>query len=179
MLAPWKGLHDVLWMIALYRDELRTIGIEKFSFYGGAIYQTNGSHLRYQQDLILLVAKLGLSEFVFFAGLQSPEKIFSEIDLLIHSSLEREPFGRVIIEAFRAHVPVISTGLGGAGELVHEKITGLKYSPYDQASLYAQIKSCIDDKQLVKSLTQSAASKVSTIEEEIRQKLPGLLRTNG
>ncbi len=119
MIAPWKGIHNVLLMAGIYAEELSELGIERICFFGENIYQTNGPHKKYSDELQSLINKFNI-ENIEWRGVKKPESIFSEIDLLIHPSVSPEPFGRVILEAFSAGVPVISTGMGGAKELVSE-----------------------------------------------------------
>jgi len=139
MLAPWKGIHNMIFFAALYKDKLKELGIEKINIYGKNIYKTVGEHNFYGDQIKALKSKLG-ADMVNFYENKNPEEIFQEIDLLIHPSLEKEPFGRVILEAFRCKVPVLSTGLGGAGELVIHDQTGFIFNKYDLESLFLLIK---------------------------------------
>lgn len=171
MIAPWKGLHEVVLMAALYEKELRALGIKKFVFYGESIYQTEGEHQSFAEDLRSLARRLGITSFIEWAGQKPPATIFSEIDLLIHSSIRPEPFGRVIVEAFKTKIPVISTALGGASELVEHRRTGLVYSPGSLGSLYDHIRSCAQDNQLVTELTSQGYGRVTSIESSIPSKV--------
>ena len=171
MLAPWKGLHTIMFMAALYDKELKALGVEKISFYGADIYQTAGEHSSYFGQLEKLSQKFP-SSLVQFAGKMPPEKIFSEIELLIHSSLQPEPFGRVILEAFKSHIPVISTGLGGAGELIEENVTGKLIIPYDYEGLFKSIKKLSEQPQELKLIADRAYLKCIQIESEIKLNPP-------
>tara|TARA_R110000868_G_scaffold132380_2_gene343142 strand:- start:73345 stop:74472 length:1128 start_codon:yes stop_codon:yes gene_type:complete len=117
MLTPWKGIHDVLQMAARQEEKLVKLGVRTIEIFGGEIYHTSSTHESYTSELQQLARKFS-TIVIKFAGLVRPQEIFTSIDLLIHSSLRPEPFGRVIIEAMEAGVPVVSTGLGGAAELV-------------------------------------------------------------
>ena len=145
MSAPWKGLHDVILFSSLYEKELKEIGISQISFYGGPIYKTSGEHDGYYEQLKSLTKKLN-NPFIYFAGLAPPVEIFGDIDVLIHSSIRAEPFGRVIVEAFASGVPVITTGLGGAGELVSHGITGNIYNKMLPDSLLEAITLSLSEK---------------------------------
>jgi glycosyltransferase involved in cell wall biosynthesis len=52
-----------------------------------------------------------------FLGWISPEKFYSQIDLLVVPSLYAEPQGLVLLEAARAGVPVIYSNRGGLSEM--------------------------------------------------------------
>lgn len=62
---------------------------------------------------------------IVFCGKCKPEVLFASIDLLIVPSLWNEPFGRVVIEAYSAHVPVLMANNGGLAELVEDGISKL------------------------------------------------------
>lgn len=162
MLAPWKGVHSIMVFEKLFRKELKALNIEEIAIYGGDIYSTLGEHRGYRNQL--LAFREGES-LINFKGKSSPQEIFSNIDILIHSSLRAEPFGRVIIEAFASRVPVISTCLGGSGELVIDGETGKRYLPYDYDGLMKSIRELIVDQQC-QDLTKRAASKLEEVETQ-------------
>jgi len=139
MLTPWKGIHNIILFAALYGEKLKGLGIEKINIYGKNIYKTIGEHDFYKDQITALKNKLG-ADMVNFYENKNPNEIFQEIDLLIHPSLQKEPFGRVILEAFRCKIPLISTGLGGAGELVIHDQTGFIFNKNDLEALFMLIK---------------------------------------
>ncbi len=138
MHAPWKGLHVVVIMCSLFERELKELGIQSVRIYGDDIYLTQKDQGSYTHQLRELIKKFP-SSLIVFAGKKSPQTIFQEIDLLIHCSLEPEPFGRVILEAYQSRVPVLSTGLGGAGELAQDHLTCLCYEAQDYQGLFRLI----------------------------------------
>jgi glycosyltransferase involved in cell wall biosynthesis len=164
MIAPWKGIHTIIHFEKMFRNELKDMGIEEFSVYGGDIYATEGEHATYLKELLGLVDDESL---IKFKGNSTPQDIFSSIDLLIHSSLKPEPFGRVIIEAFAARVPVLSTCLGGSGELVIDGESGARIYPYDYVGLLNTIKS-LQNREDRKELTDRALSRLDEVEEQQR-----------
>lgn len=142
MFTPWKGIHQIIMMASLYENELKSLGIHSIKIYGGDIYKTEGDHMNYSSELLRLKNKFK-SSLVTFEGRATPQTIYSNIDILIHSSVEKEPFGRVIIEAFNAKIPVISSSLGGASELISNELRGLTYFINDYSHLFFQIKNLI------------------------------------
>lgn len=140
--APWKGAHDIIWFWYLFRKELKAIGVMELRLYGRSIYKTSGQHKGYFEQLKFLVDKLGMDDCHFIRD-KSPQEIFSEIDILFHSSLKEEPFGRVIVEAFQSGTLVFSTSLGGSSELIRDKDNAYRYEPKDFAGLYDDLYSAI------------------------------------
>ncbi len=64
------------------------------------------------------------------------------VDIVVHTSIAPEPFGRVIVEGMLARKPVIATRAGGALETIDEGVTGLLVAPGDVAALKAQPAAC-------------------------------------
>ena len=167
MLAPWKGIHQIVLWAKMYEAELMKLGIEKVNFYGTDLYATHGAHRGYAKQLQKLVTKLN-PKLVDFKGQCEPEEIFSEIDCLIHYSLEAEPFGRVLIEAFQNGVPSISTCMGGASELIVEKTTGMSAIKYDLNGLMQSISQIANDDYFRSELIENAMKRSAEIEETIQ-----------
>lgn len=174
MFAPWKGIHSVVLTLGLYQEELRRLGVEKVSFFGDGIYQTDGDHQNYLKQVQSLCAHFSV-RLAEFPGLKSPEEIFTSIDLLIHPSLAPEPFGRVILEAFRTRTPVISSALGGAGELVEDQITGLVSILNDPHQLFQLIRVLVEDHDFRRTVTANAYLKAQLIEDSVRDSIPTIM----
>ncbi|MBM4085793.1 MAG: glycosyltransferase family 4 protein [Planctomycetes bacterium] len=63
-------------------------------------------------------ARLGLAEQVVFAGLTlEPERFYAAADILVHPTFH-DPFANVCLEALACGLPVITTALNGASELI-------------------------------------------------------------
>ncbi len=78
----------------------------------------------FENSLKKYVEDHGLAHNVEFRGFVDPEKAFPEMDVFVHASTSPEPFGRVIIEALAAGVPVIATREGGPSEIIHDGLQG-------------------------------------------------------
>ena len=86
----------------------------------------------YKDELLLLTKRLGIAERVEFMGNRNdiPE-LLSQADCLVLSTITHEAFGRVIIEAQAAGVPVVATRVGGVTEVIEHEKTGLLVLPKD------------------------------------------------
>lgn len=174
MLAPWKGVHEIVLWTKLFEEQLKEIGVEKVKIYGADIYKTSGEHSSYAEQLKKLSEKFP-SELLSFEGNKEPELLFSEIDCLIHYSLKAEPFGRVILEAFEAGIPVISTCLGGAAELVQSHETGLKVIPYDRKGLFTAVEQLTNNNVKTYKLIAKGLQKSKDIQEKISSEMTRVL----
>ena len=166
MMAPWKGVHEIILWSKLFEKELTNIGITNIKIYSDNIYKTNGCHNDYVKQIKKLTNKFK-PQLLTFEDCKSPKEIFQEIDCLIHYSLNPEPFGRVILEAFEAGVPVISTCLGGAAELVQGQLTGLQVYPHDRHGLFSALQQLTENKVKTFKLISSGIEKSKNIQANI------------
>jgi glycosyltransferase involved in cell wall biosynthesis len=89
----------------------------------------------YVHDLRRTAQELGIGERLHFMGHLPPARIMSEIDLLVHPA-DQESFGRVIVEAMAAGLPVVGVAGGGVAEIVVHEETGF-LAPIDDAAAIA------------------------------------------
>ncbi len=173
MIAPWKGLHEVLQTLAYFQRDLRELGINEVVFYGSSLYQTDGEHRSYEAELRRWISEFKL-DFVRVESGKNPREIFQSIDLLIHSSIRPEPFGRVLVEAMKSGVPVISTALGGAAELVIPEATGLTYLPHHPSDLFQKIRLLVTDESLRQQFIERAAIFADQLEADVSRSTQNL-----
>jgi glycosyltransferase involved in cell wall biosynthesis len=159
-------VHEIVLWCNQFEKELTALGITKVKIYGGDIYKTNGAALDYTNQIKKLSEKFP-SSLLSFEGNKDPKAIYNEIDCLIHYSLAPEPFGRVIIEAFEAGIPVISTCLGGSAELVHGQVTGVKVIAHDRQGLFLAVEQLIQNKVRTFKLINGGIEMAKTIQQNI------------
>ena len=63
--------------------------------------------------------------------------VYDRFDLLVQPSVCLESFGRVVVEAFAAGVPVVCSGMGGPAELVRDGVDGVHFPTGDEEALAA------------------------------------------
>ena len=66
---------------------------------------------------------------VNFVGRMTPEEFYSRIDVAVFPTINHEPLGRVILEAYAHGKPVIASNRGGIPEIVDNGITGFLVDP--------------------------------------------------
>lgn len=132
MLAPWKG-HQVFLDAA--RRVSRQVDQVTFWIIGDEIYDTAG-HQGYRQQLEHWVKLNNLQHRVVFTGFRPDvAHLINTLDIVVHASIEPEPFGRVLIEAMACGKPVIAANAGGVPEIVEHEVTGLLTAPRDAQQL--------------------------------------------
>jgi len=143
-MAWWKGHRLFLDALAKLPAELPVRGY----IIGGALYQT-GSQQETVETLRQYAKRIGIADRVGFTGfIAEPAAAMRALDIVVHASTEPEPFGRVIVEAMACGKPVISSGVGGAGEILMMGDFALAFKLNDEASLAKAITKLASDPKL-------------------------------
>ena len=94
---------------------------------------------RYIASLHKRVTRLGLEGKVKFCGFcDSPSAIMLASDIVVHPA-GNESFGRSVVEAMAAGLPVVGVAKGGVGETVLDGVTGMLAPEHDAARLAESI----------------------------------------
>lgn len=116
---------------------------------------------KYREDVELLVRRLGLSRTVEFTGAREDvPAVMAKLDVLVSATITPEAFGRVIIEAQAAGVPVVSTKVGGVVDIIEEAKTGLFCAPNNPKDMAEKILALYRDKDLRSRLVTDARKRV-------------------
>lgn len=111
----------------------------------------------YIKQLKALTERFGISESVEFLGYrQDIEGLLSNMDLLVLSSIGHEAFGRVVIEAQAAGVPVVATKIGGLTDIITDRKNGLLVSPWNTQQLADAMIEILNDRKLAEKLAREA-----------------------
>ena len=151
--ARWKG-HETFLRAAA--EILRNAPPAPLRFYivGGPIYRTAGSQ-HSEQELRGLTAELGLANHVGFVPFQpDTAAIYRALDVVVHASTRREPFGLTIVEAMSCGRAVVTSAAGGAAEIAEPGTNCLAFPLGDVAELAAAIKKLADAPALRERLGQ-------------------------
>jgi len=117
--------------------------------------------LSYKEQVQVLVHRLNLWHCTEFLGNQRDiPAILANLDLLVLATTTQEAFGRVIIEAQAAGVPVIATRVGGTIDIIEDGVNGLLVSPDDPANMSTAVIKIYQDKALAKKIAENAYKKV-------------------
>ena len=79
-------------------------------------------------------------------------RIYQCADVFVYPSL-LESFGRVLIEAMAAGLPVVTTNAPGCRDVVQHDVTGLLSDPYDTEGMASNVELVINDAELAKRLS--------------------------
>jgi len=128
-ITPIKGhLHFIKAMAKLSR------AVPKLKIW--VVGDAPASREAYKEQIQVLTHRLGLWNCTQFLGTQRDiPAILGHLDLLVLPTTTQEAFGRVIIEAQAAGVPVIATKVGGVVDVIEDGITGLLVPPADPSAI--------------------------------------------
>jgi len=100
----------------------------------------------YAQRLKSLIHTNGLEKHVHFTGYQSNVADWLNLmTILVHTSTQPEPFGRIFLEAMAMRKPVIGSYAGAVPEIVEQGVTGLLYPPGDDQKLADAVNQLLND----------------------------------
>jgi glycosyltransferase involved in cell wall biosynthesis len=143
-ITAWKGQKILIQALGRLPDVHALI-------VGDALF-TDEDH-RYKRSLANLAEELGVSDRVHFTGFV-PEILpfLKAVDLVVHSSVCPEPFGRVIVEAQLAGKPVIAAKCGAPVEIIEDGVNGILVNPGDPAALALAIETLLRDAALASGM---------------------------
>ena len=151
-LSPWKGQHILIDTLKQCPDEVVAV------FVGDALFGEQA----YVEQLQHQVKQLGLQHRIRFLGFRSDiPQLMASCDLVAHTSIAPEPFGRVIVEAMLCGTPVVAASEGGAMELVEPDKTGWLSPPGDSEKLAAIINRCREQPEQARELAHHAQLQAS------------------
>lgn len=118
----------------------------------------------YKEQIQILTRRLGLWHCTQFLGTQRDiPAILTNLDLLVMATTTQEAFGRVIIEAQAAGVPVVATKVGGVIDIIEEAKTGLLVPPADPAAMAEAALKVFKDPPLATKMAEAAYEKVKRL----------------
>lgn len=148
----WKGQRVLVEAVPLILERFPTT---RFVFVG-----TVADH-RYKSELDERIDALGIGDRVVFTGYR-PDAIdlMVVMDVVVHASIEPEPFGLVVLEAMGKGIPVVATNLGGPKETVIDGVTGLLFESGNPYSLAEAVSRFLENKSLRRSAGHAGITQV-------------------
>ncbi|MBU2760775.1 glycosyltransferase family 4 protein [Acidithiobacillus sulfurivorans] len=134
-LSPWKGQDVFLRTLAMMPNVQGLI-------VGSPMFGEDA----YAQHLDQEIKTLGLENRVKLLGFRSdiPE-LMRTCDIVAHTSIAPEPFGRVIVEGMLSGRPVVASKSGGPNEIIENGVTGMLYTPGDAQALQSVLSEIINE----------------------------------
>jgi len=153
----WKGHEDFLQAMA---EVVRSQPNVKALIVGAA--DSDPQNQAYCRRLQQLVIDLGLSGHVIFTGFRTDiPRIMAASDVVVHSSSEPEPFGRVVVEAMAAGRPVVATAAGGVLDIIEDQVTGLLVPPKNATLMAKAIQQLLQNREQARIMGECARQQTS------------------
>ncbi|MDR3636192.1 MAG: glycosyltransferase [Isosphaeraceae bacterium] len=152
--VPWKKHAVFIEAAALVH---RTYPDARFVVAGGDLF---ADHPGYRAELEALATRLGLGECLTFLGFVDdlPAHLPGVACLVLPS--EREPFGRVLIEAMAAGRPVIAISRDGPAEIVRDRVDGFLTEPGSATGIAEAVSRILADPVLADSMGSRGRERV-------------------
>lgn len=150
-LQHWKGQHVFLRAAALLAGR----GLPFTAIVaGGTLF---GIEPEYQSEVDRLSASPSLAGRVRFLGnRRNPEEWMNACDLVVHASVEPEPWGLVVAESMCCGRAVIASAAGGPLEMIDHKRTGWLSAPADEVALATSLEMLLANPALRAELGRAA-----------------------
>ena len=134
-LSTWKGQAIFIDAIARLPDVIGVI-------IGAALFGEEA----YATELSRQVEALGLSSRIRFLGFRKDiPALMRSMDIIVHSSIAPEPFGRVVVEGMLAGKPVVASAAGGVLEIIEDGKTGWLVEPGNAEALAETLRSVLEN----------------------------------
>lgn len=157
-LTPWKGQGVLLEALARIADrypQARAVLV------GTPLFESDD----YARELRSQTERLGLVGRVVFAGFHwDLPRVLSGLDVVVHTSLEKDSSPLALASAMAAGKPIISTSVDGTGQLFEDGVDGLLVPPGDVGALAESLSLLLDSEKMRASLGQAARA---TAEREL------------
>lgn len=125
-LAAWKGQHVLIDALGRLPKDVHAVIV------GDALFDEQAYALELRQR----AQAGGIAGRVHFLGFREDvPALMKAVDIVAHTSVAPEPFGRVIVEGMLARRPVVASAAGGALEIIGDGEHGLLVPPGDPAAL--------------------------------------------
>ena len=142
-LQRWKGQHIFLEAAAILADRSVTC---RFLVAGNSMF---GLEPEYAEELRRFVEQKALGDRVMFLGhRRDVNDVMNACDIVVHASIEPEPWGLVVAEGMAAGRAVIASAAGGPLEMIADGRTGLLVPPGDPGALAAAMEKFLSDPEL-------------------------------
>jgi glycosyltransferase involved in cell wall biosynthesis len=113
-------------------------------------------------QLHALIGRAGIAERFGWPGyVADPAEIMAQIDILVHPA-DHESFGRVVVEAMAAGLPVVAVRGGGVAEIVQHGVTGLLADVDDAQGLAACIEQLARDPARCRAMGQAGRARAES-----------------
>lgn len=145
----WKGQETVVRAAAKIREQVPNVVCL-------LVGDTADADRTYEERLREIIHEERLEHHVLFTGYKKNVADYLNImDIVVHASIDPEPFGRVLIEAMAMRKPVVGARGGAVPEIVVHGETGYLFTPGDWVDLATHATVLMRDPELCRRMGES------------------------
>ena len=168
-LSPWKGQHVAI-------EALAHLSSASCLIVGDALFGEQA----YAASLHALASRLGVAQRVHFLGYREDiPLLMGAVDVLVHPSVDPEPFGMTLIEAMLCGTPVIASNTGAAPEILDNGAAGCLVPPGNPQALAEALSRSQENPGAAHAQLAVAGQRVRTLYalEPMRRQIAAIIRT--
>ncbi len=155
-LRSWKGQEIVLKAVNYLKYDFPNL---MCLIIGTASASSNDK--TYYDNLKKYIKEENIEHNVIFTGYRKDmADCINAFDILVHASIEPEPFGRVILEGMALGKPIIGTNIGGVPEIIIDGVTGVLVPPSDFKAMGDAISCFLTNPNLSKKMGDMAKERL-------------------
>ena len=145
-IKPWKGQEVVIRAVALLKQTVPNVTCLLIGDFAR-------DDQAYRPRIAQLIEQEDVRDNVLVTGYRANVADYVNVlRIVIHASVDPEPFGRVLLEAMALSKPLVASRGGAAPEIVAEGTTGFLFTPGDAADLARQLERLMGDAALRESM---------------------------
>ncbi|MBF8417262.1 glycosyltransferase family 4 protein [Bacillus coagulans] len=144
-ISEWKGLHILMKAVSLLKYDIDSLNI----YIAGPFLDES-----YKNEIKQLAKKVPY-KINYLGKINDTKSVMENMDILVHCSIEKDPFPTVVLEGLAAGMAVIGSSAGGAKEVIIDGDTGLLHTPGNFKELSEKLKILIDKPDLRNKIAQN------------------------
>lgn len=147
-IKPWKGQLIVMQALGRLLSEFPKL----HCLFVGSLADPD-----YAERMRRTAAEMNIPETAYtFTGYEAhPTDLMRAMDIVIHASVDPEPFGIVLLEAMAVAKPLIASAAGAPREIVIDGQTGLLVNPGDAEVLAAAVARLLADPLMAQRMAEA------------------------
>jgi glycosyltransferase involved in cell wall biosynthesis len=115
----------------------------------------------YKDKLHSVIKELGLEPNIIFTGyINNVSDYLNILQIVLHTSIAPEPFGRVLIEAMSLSKPLIAANDGAVPEIIENEKSGLTFTPGDHEHLAELVIKLLQNKHYSENLGKEGYKRI-------------------
>ena len=126
----------------------------------------------YRARIMNLIEALDLRGRVIVTGYRSNVANYvNALQVLIHASIDPEPFGRVLLEGMALRKPLVASRGGAVPEIVEDGVTGMLFEPGNPSDLARCLSELLDEPSRAREMGEAGFHRLSAkfgIERNVR-----------